>query len=359
MGGGLSAAADGGVTQSDNVFKNNVLSYNMPVPVFDSGGGGEWVNPGTQLTSRRDRFVGNSTTNTNAMGPETGGGALYVLGCASSPPTARLEDLVAAGNHVGTPGDGSGVYDGCPSQPVTLRVSDSTIAANTGGGQIDGGDTDHLQMQNSIIAPALGTPAINGFATRAVSFSDTCRASGPKLSGAGNICADPRLKNAGAGDIHQTSKSPTRDRGSNALVPSGLSTDFEGGKRITDYQPDGKAIVDMGADETLTGTLIVRGLHVGRLRLTGKHRGTRITYSITGPARVTYTFTRLLPHRKTRGAGSFAKNAGKAGKQSVRFSGRVGHHTLAPGSYKLTVTAKNRLNNRSRKTTTKFAVVSR
>jgi hypothetical protein len=63
------------------------------------------------------------------------------------------------------------------------------------------------------------------------------------VSGTGNICKDPLLKNVAGNDVHQTSASPTFDTGNSALVPSGLTQDYEGDPRISG------ARVDIGADE--------------------------------------------------------------------------------------------------------------
>lgn len=52
------------------------------------------------------------------------------------------------------------------------------------------------------------------------------------FAGTGNICADPALAGVGTGDAHETASSPTIDAGSNALVPSGVTSDFFGQPRI-------------------------------------------------------------------------------------------------------------------------------
>jgi hypothetical protein len=141
-----------------------------------------------------------------------------------------------------------------------LELNDSTVAGNcidAGTGSdapgIAGSGDDKLTLRNSIVYDTQATlpcasPAaaaeVSGFTApnTAVTFTDLC-AGGAPFTGAGNICADPLLVNPHFGDYHETAASPTVDKGSNGLVPSGLTTDLEGQPRII-----GSA-VDMGADE--------------------------------------------------------------------------------------------------------------
>jgi hypothetical protein len=73
----------------------------------------------------------------------------------------------------------------------------------------------------------------------------TAPGSGTPLPGSGNICTDPKLNSSG----EETTPSPTIDKGSNSLVPAGLTTDFEGHSRVQPGVCGGAAIVDMGAFE--------------------------------------------------------------------------------------------------------------
>jgi hypothetical protein len=353
-------ARDRAVNQTANLFQDNTVTYNRPSDDGEpSGGGGELVNG--MLVSRGDRFIHNAVRNTAVGGPATEGGGLFVFGCVNmnnAPHTpARAENLVAAGNSVGPGGEGAGVYAGCAAVPVDLTLNDSTIAGNTGGSPLDGGAMDTLRLVNSIVSAGGKATAITGFASRAIAFSDACAPGGHKPAGAGNLCADPLLKNPANGDIHQTSKSPTRDRGSNPRVPAGLSTDFEGNPRITDAEPNGYAVVDIGADETPTGRLTIHGLKLSpkTFKTTGTHPGTTISFTISGPAGVRYSLARLLSHGKRHAIGSFVHNA-HAGHNNTRFTGRVGHTVLTPGHYRLTLKAKNRLGNRSNTATINLTV---
>ena len=76
--------------------------------------------------------------------------------------------------------------------------------------------------------------------------------SGAPPAGTGNLCAPPAL--VSATDVHETASSPTIDKGSNALVPAGLTDDVFGATRIlagttTCAAPFPAAIVDIGAAE--------------------------------------------------------------------------------------------------------------
>jgi hypothetical protein len=67
------------------------------------------------------------------------------------------------------------------------------------------------------------------------------------------ICANPVLKNPAAGDIHETSTSPTIDKGNDGLflheAGEGPFVDFEGDPRPVDGDGDGHT-TDIGADES-------------------------------------------------------------------------------------------------------------
>jgi hypothetical protein len=362
FGGGLGVFSQGTITQTGNLFRDNTLTFNRTsADSFPSGGGGEFAS--SAVVSRNDTFVHNSVRNLAAGGEEAEGGGLFVFGCVSVPnaprTTVRGENLVAAANSVGAGGEGAGVYIGCGTNPVDFTLLDSTIAGNTGGSPLDGGATDTLRLINSIVSAGGKALSVKGFASKAGAFSDACGTGGHALSGAGNLCVDPRLKNAAGGDVHQTSKSPTRDRGSNARVPAGLTSDFEGGARITDAEPNGYAIVDIGADETPTGRLLISSLKLskGTFRASGRHPGTTIAFTITGPSPVRFSVARILSQNKLRAVGSFLHTA-QAGRNHFKFTGRIGHTKLSPGRYRLTVKAKNRLNNRSNSASITFVIAN-
>ena len=66
--------------------------------------------------------------------------------------------------------------------------------------------------------------------------------------GEGNIIADPLFVDPSNDDYHIQETSPCIDKADNSAVGF-PHTDFEGDQRILDGDNDGKATVDMGADE--------------------------------------------------------------------------------------------------------------
>ncbi|MGH2832445.1 MAG: hypothetical protein ACRDK2_06680 [Solirubrobacteraceae bacterium] len=260
------------VQQRSNVFDSNIVSG--PAGRND-GGGGEWL-AGMSLTSVGDRFSRNSITGTTGSAWSWGGG-LGILGteCNENPTENTLEDAVVAANSigVGTAADlgGGGIYLGCEGINTKssnhLRLLDSTVTENTvatagGVAGIDGGPEDQLSLENSIVANDVGGSETGGFGgpggSLTAKFSDFCApgSSTMPLSGEGNICANPMLADNGkpeSVDVHETSSSLTIDRGSNALVPNGLTTDFYGGPRTLAGHAvcsgEVPKVVDMGATE--------------------------------------------------------------------------------------------------------------
>jgi hypothetical protein len=253
------------VSQEHNVFDSNRILTSASGG--NRGGGGEWLQ-GASLTSVADRFSRNTIPGTTGAHWSWGGGlGIINTSCNSKAATENaLEDDVIAGNSIGagTPADlgGAGMYVGCPPEPGYpnhLRLRDSTVTENTvastsGVAGIDGHSSDQLAIENSIVALNSNGPEIGGFNGEGGSltsvFSDVCDEAGTApLAGAGNICANPQLAENSA----ETSSSPTIDAGSNALVPSGLTTDVFGTTRIlaghavcTGEVP---RVVDMGAAE--------------------------------------------------------------------------------------------------------------
>jgi len=206
------------------------------------------------------------------------GAGIGLLACSNTEPTqSTLENAVVAGNSIvgGEAADlgGAGVYVGCVAKGTAnqLTVLDSTITENTvapgGVAGIDGGPHDQLTLLNSIVADGGSeTGGFNGSGGSLVSaFSDVCGAGSAALAGEGNICAPPRLADAGnpnSFDVHETPSSPTIDAGSNALVPTSLASDFFGAPRIAagtsvstcGGAPTSTAKVDIGAAEAPPGT---------------------------------------------------------------------------------------------------------
>jgi hypothetical protein len=263
------------VSQRGNVFDSDNVIASAPAEA-DYGGGGEWLEYAS-LRSVDDRFSRDSVPGTAlpVSSPEyawSWGGGLGIWTpeqeCQAPTyphPESTLEDAIVEGDSIGpgTPRDigGGGVYVGCSH----LNVFDSTFILNTAysGAAIEGESGDELELANSILAEGTGAEEIAGFesgggGSQTTSFSDVCNPAGSSepLPGAGNICADPLLADDDeplSFDVHETSSSPTIDAGSNALVPSELTTDAYGTTRIlagrTGCAGSFPAVVDMGAAE--------------------------------------------------------------------------------------------------------------
>ena len=171
-------------------------------------------------------------------------------------------NLVMAGNTVligpsvtDTANAWGALYLGCTplTGPNNLILINSTISANEGDGTgstagIWGDARDHLTLENSILAGDSGGGELFRFSgtggSVTVNHTDLCHGTSP-FAGTGNICADPRLVNP-AGNVRETYAGPTIDRGLNTLVPTGLTTDIYGARRIAPKLSGGTPKVDMG-----------------------------------------------------------------------------------------------------------------
>jgi hypothetical protein len=293
LGGGLAVLANNEVhnplTQSGNFFTGNAVTGFNGATSADFGGGGEWVQ-GMDLTSTGDSFIANAATGSTPTVGWTWGAGLAILNtelvCNSENRSAQsiATNLVVADNSInaGLPADaqGAGIYTGCNAvgsgSDLTLR--DSTVSGNStvagGVAGIDGESADHLTLTNTIDTGNTGGSDLGGFngtgGSISSSFSDAC-AAGAALPGSGNICAPPLL--ASASDVHETSASPTIDAGSNALVPSRLTTDAFGPARIlaghTGCIGSFPVVVDMGADEFTPSAPSCPALLAARPRVPG------------------------------------------------------------------------------------------
>ena len=81
-------------------------------------------------------------------------------------------------------------------------------------------------------------------------------------------------------------------------------------------------------------------------------KGSTLTFTASGPAKVTITVK-----RKGKSVKGAIRTAAKPGANKVRFIGRVGKKRLAPGAYKLVVTATPLGNGAVQKATTGFKIV--
>lgn len=258
------------LNQSHNLFQGNSIAAG---PTGSLWGGGESAI-GLKVTSLDDRFLLNSIP-APPTGTTSSGSGLSILNndCNTTAPAHLATNLDVAGNTIASgsanpDGAWGAVYLGCgPGSGSTdhnnLTIENGTISGNTGGGGTAGiwGDTiDQLTLQNTILNGDTNGTEIDGFTgtggSITVQYSDLCNGSAP-YTGTGNICANAQLVSPSTGDIHETTNSPTIDTGNNALVTSGVTTDYEGDARIQAKQSGGTPIVDMGADEFGTLALTI------------------------------------------------------------------------------------------------------
>jgi hypothetical protein len=258
------------VDQSGNRFTDNSIEERNDGHSGEGGGEAIFDLP---VESTNDRFVGNEIHT-----PSGEGGGLAADSQFGFDHPFEGRNLVSSGNTLtavldksitaqeSATGFGGGIYFGSAQFGDNLLLFDSTVTANEANvaAGIEGDPCDELTLDNSIVTHNTGSEDVDitGFnadgecrqpdksarvaanpGTRDIRFSDVCDDSAP-AEGPGNICADPLLVDPANGDVHQTGSSPGLNKGSNALVPSDLTKDWEGQARIA-----GPA-VDMGADET-------------------------------------------------------------------------------------------------------------
>jgi hypothetical protein len=86
-------------------------------------------------------------------------------------------------------------------------------------------------------------------------------------------------------------------------------------------------------------------------------KGTRIVYSLSEPARAVFTIERKVKKRFVQ-AGSFAQD-GAAGANTRKWSGKIGSKGLKPGSYRVSIVAKDAAGNASKAKRLSFKIVAR
>lgn len=150
---------------------------------------------------------------------------------------------------------GGGMYNGGTSTPNLVNV---TFAANSaallGGGMYNGGSSI-VTLANAILwgNSGIGSPQIytSDTSTTLVTYSNVQGGH----AGTGNIDSDPLFANAAGGNLRLRFGSPSIDAGNNLAVPTGVTTDLDGGPRFVDvpYMPNTglgqPPLVDMGAYE--------------------------------------------------------------------------------------------------------------
>ncbi|HUA73367.1 MAG TPA: hypothetical protein VL988_01255 [Solirubrobacteraceae bacterium] len=444
LGGGLALAGQGAqatsAVQRGNTFDGNSVSFKA-APVMAWGGGESAFRVALQSTG--DKFTNNTLQSPSEAKGEKGekvfgwGAGLSIAQCGDlgeEPPSeanvvSTLSDAVVAGNTLlsGPSAGGAGIYVGivCKISYSTLQLNDSTVSGNAISGAsgpvagISGGPRDVLALANTIVYGDSGGPELGGFqglSGASATYSDVCSGNAP-FAGEGNICADPLLAGPGpdSADVRETATSPTLERGSNGLIPAGLTTDVFGGPRVLGPVFCGTsppAVVDIGAFEyaypaPVCPPLIIsshpqpplapalsalgqtaktwrEGSSLAQLSASGgkgKGRrkvpvGTTFSFKLDRAARVTFAFTHAVAGRRVgkRCVAQTRRNRGKrrcartivagtlvfsahAGTNKVRFQGLISkRRKLKPGSYRLLVSASD-AGQRSRTATLGFTIV--
>jgi len=374
--------------QSGNTFIENTITETQaaPAPALVAAGAGEWVSE-VKVQSTADHFLENRVAVNDGSPPE--GGGLAVDGDAGSSGTIAdvasfdaAEDLFS-GNSAAAGGMGGAVFYGNPGSGQCggpcrggLTLDDSTLVGNSvdPGAGSDGGaiwaPTDgNAEVSDSIVYGNAAHPEITGVLS-GEEYSDVCPEPGGATvpSDQGDICANPELNPDGS----ETTASPTVDAGSNALVPSGLTTDLAGNPRIlaSRFNCDGNLgppTVDMGAFEATfkdpvppcpllpvkpvisrVSETASKWLESDRLAGIAKRAGklpvgTTFRFTLSEAATVRFVFARALAgshSRKRAVAAGTMSLRGRAGANRVRFYGRVSKHiSLKPHAYTVVITA--------------------
>lgn len=209
-------------------------------------------------------------------------------------------------------------------------------------------------------------------------FATSRAANGGSVPAPGSgTTADPLFTNPDGDDFSLRAGSPLIDRG----APTASTLDFDLRPRSLDGNGDCVAAPDIGAFErAVVGVLlpcprvanarpVLSKASLLRKRFTARKprskrrkNGTRIRFTLSEAAKVKLSFALKSKGRKVRSQGktkcakptrknrkrkrctryvlkgSFTVN-GKAGKNDLKFSGKVGKRTLKPGTYRLTLVA--------------------
>jgi hypothetical protein len=199
-----------------------------------------------------------------------------------------------------------------------------------------------------------------------------------------NLAVEPQFVDPSKGNFALQGTSPLIDRGNPALVEAG-ELDLAGSPRSLDGNRDCVAAPDIGAFEVtgqgvacdLAPTISKFGMtnrvfapKVGekkrhRARSSARKtvkRGTRFTYTLSKPAKVTIAIERKKTGRKGKRA-NFAKATALGGQesqgpQSTPFSAVVKGKPLKPGRYRATITATDAAGQASAPQRLSFKIVS-
>ena len=267
----------------DIVIINNIIENNF--------GGGIVARTNADLVAGSISIIDNTITGNTGRGVRTGtwGGSIEICGNSISGNTslengggvyassyneygggniAFINNIISNNSSV----EGGGVYTRTDGTLVAgaLHLVNNTITGNLGsdfggGVCIESVEASTLNLYNNIIwgnsALAGGDifmkidPALLYWGAESNGFNnDYADLDGVWTAWGGNIHVNPRFQDPGNDDFHLKSTSPCIDAGTNS-APMLPEDDFDGDPRILDGNDNGKARVDIGADEYLWAPL--------------------------------------------------------------------------------------------------------
>jgi hypothetical protein len=226
-GGGISLFAAGAPVIRNNVIARNSVSGVSPA----AQGGGIWIVNQSDALIVQNLIVGNSAGE--------GGGVYWLVPSGARGP--RLVNNIIADNLATVAGQGSAVF-------------------------ADGFDVN-AALVNNVLIGAAGQTALhcgdfNDTNAPMIHFNDVFTPAGPAYGGMcdqtdlnGNLSVDPAFVDPANGDYRVQAGSPVIDAGYGeaADVPA---IDLDGAPRVVDGDGAGVAVVDMGAYERPSGTII-------------------------------------------------------------------------------------------------------
>jgi len=236
------SADDGGAIYCENASSPSIINCIFRGNSADDRGGAICcLSSSPTLT--------NCTISSNSAGDY--GGAIY---CDSSSPT--LTNCTFSGNNASTSG---GAILCVKSSPTITNCTFSGNSVNWYGGAIECYNSNSLTLNNCILwnnsAGSRGNEIYVYDLASSCTLNYCCVDNAGYGGQTGNITEnncihqEPLFVDAANGDYHLKDTSPCIDTGDNSLVPSSVTTDLDGRKRIVDGDSNGTATVDIGAYE--------------------------------------------------------------------------------------------------------------
>jgi hypothetical protein len=192
---------------------------------------------------------------------------------------------------------------------------------------------------------------------------------GPVLNGGSNVSGDPMFADPALGSFRLKPGSPAIDAGAADALTG--ATDFDGAARI-----QGSA-VDLGAFESAPQQPVsspaspvtpadggagappaspaAHDLIAPVLSAISVKRRSTLRYRVSESAQVTIRLTRRVTKTRFRKVETLTHGA-RLGVNSTKLTARMKRHVLAPGTYRITLVARDQAGNTSRSVTVKFSL---